>query len=107
MKGLIICLEGRTDLRNEMVNSPDFWSVLQALSTLPETAQAVFEILEGVTGDSAAALTADNYDPVVSLLNDFATAASVGAKAERRRDEAPVKGKAAPKSNKNQEYVCK
>ena len=93
VKGFLMCFNGPVSLRNEMFNSPDFWSVLQALHSHPDTAQSVFEIVENVASGSASGLTVDNFDPVISLLNDFATAGSIGAKIERRRDEAAARGK--------------
>lgn len=80
-----------------MVNSPDFWSVLQALHALPETSSEVFELLENVAGAGASALTTDNYEPVMSLLNEFAAAGSVGANDEQRRDLAARRGKPTKK----------
>lgn len=98
VKGLLLCLSGPAGLRNEMLNTPDFWSVLQALHSHQETAQKVFDIVEDVATGSISGLTVDNYDPVISLLNDFATAGSIGAKIERRREEIAARGGRAHKS---------
>lgn len=87
INGLLACLAGPSSLRNEIVNSPDFWFVLQALHANPETAQQVFEILEDVVSGSPSSLTADNFDPVASLLNEFATAPGVVARSDRRREQ--------------------
>ena len=97
VKGLLLCLSGPAGLRNEMLNTPDFWSVLQALHSFQETAQKVFDIVEDVATASISGLTVDNYDPVISLLNDFATAGSIGAKIERRREEVAARGGRAHK----------
>lgn len=97
VKGLNLCLRGPAGLRNEMVNSPDFWFLLQTLHSMPEIAQDVFELLEGVAGASASALTTDNYEPVIALLNESAAAGSVGATEEQRRDLAARRGKATKK----------
>lgn len=99
VRGFSLCLTGPVGLRKEMFNSPDFWSVLQTLYSQPETAQSVFQIVEDVASGSASGLTVDNIDPVISILNDFATAGSIGAKIERRRDEAAARGKAQKPRN--------
>lgn len=96
-KGLSLCLRGPSGLRNEMVNSPDFWSILHNLHTVPDTAAEVFGMLQTLLDDASSTLTADNYDPILSLLNDFAAAGSVGAIAEQRRDQVAMRGKQAPK----------
>lgn len=105
VKGISLCIKGPPGLRNEMVNSPDFWSVLKSLSSIPESADAVFKILQDVVEGSTPALTADNYEPAVSLLNDFATAASVGATDEQRRDQALRRGKQPSKRQQPSEIV--
>ena len=92
-QGLQLCLNGPVGLRNEMANSPDFWFILHALHSKPETAQPVFEIVEKVVTSWEGAMTTDNYDSVNQLLNEFATAGSIGAKAERRADEANARGR--------------
>lgn len=97
VKGLALCLRSAPGLRNEIVNSPDFWSLLHALHTIPEAAGDVFDILESVVGGSTPALTTDNYEPVISLLNDFAAAGSVGAAEEQKRDVAARRGKPVKK----------
>lgn len=87
VKGLVLCLNGPTGLRNEMVNAPDFWFVLQALHEHSDTAQHVFDIVNEIVAGSTSSLTADNYEPVASLLNEFATLAGVTAKNDRRREQ--------------------
>lgn len=69
-----------------MMASPDFWVILSNLSTNTQAAPAVFDIIEGVTSGSSPAITADNYESTVLLLNDFATAGSVGATIEQKQD---------------------
>lgn len=96
-KGLSLCLNGAQGLRNEMINSPDFWSVLQSLRSSPETAGQVFDLMQSLLEDAPTTLSADNYDSVVSLLNDFAAAGSIGAVDEQRRDQAAARGKQLPK----------
>jgi brefeldin A-resistance guanine nucleotide exchange factor 1 len=39
-------------------------------------------------------ITPDNYEAAIALLNEFATAAQVGAVQEQRYDQAVKKGKA-------------
>ncbi|KAI9821685.1 MAG: GDP/GTP exchange factor for ARF [Pycnora praestabilis] len=87
LSGLAHCIKNPGPLRNEMTNSPDFWSILQTLRALPEASAMVFDIAEDITVGTPSATTADNYESAVSLLNDFATAASVGAIAEQKQDK--------------------
>lgn len=70
-----------------MINAPDFWFVLQSLYEHPDTAQQAFEIVEDVVSGSGPSLTADNYEPVASMLNDFATHAGVTARNDKRREQ--------------------
>lgn len=100
VQGLSLCINGPENLRKEIVNTPDFWSVLKALHSVPETAQSVFDLVESIVDGSSPTLTADNYEPVIALLNDFATAGSVGAASEQRRDEAVRGGRAKSKKSK-------
>lgn len=73
-------------MRNEIVVSPDFWSILQQLHAHEESANLAFELLQKVVDASPPAVSADNYESAVSLANDFASAGSIGAVDERRRD---------------------
>ncbi|KAI9725231.1 MAG: GDP/GTP exchange factor for ARF [Chrysothrix sp. TS-e1954] len=91
VKGLVLCLDGPVGLRNEMVNSPDFWSVLRSLQAHQEAAQPVFDILNTVVASSG--LTSDNYEPVMSLLSDVASAGTASFRAERARHEAAAKSR--------------
>lgn len=77
-----------------MTNSPDFWSILNALHSIPEAAPTVFDIVEEVVTGSPSALSADNYEAAVGLLNGFAGAASIGAIQEQARDQEGRKAKA-------------
>jgi len=56
----------------------------------------VFELLEDVTVGRPSAISADNYESAVALLNDYATAGSVGAVQEQKLDKAARR----PKSGK-------
>jgi golgi-specific brefeldin A-resistance guanine nucleotide exchange factor 1 len=71
-----------------MTNSPDFWSILRSIMAVQEATAAVFEIVENVTVGVPSAITADNYESAVLLLNDFASAASVGSLHEQKGDKA-------------------
>ncbi|RFU30168.1 hypothetical protein B7463_g6156, partial [Scytalidium lignicola] len=62
LQGLKLCIKEPGPLRNEIMTSPDFWLVLRNLSSSPETAPAVFEILEGITIGSPPTIMADNYE---------------------------------------------
>jgi brefeldin A-resistance guanine nucleotide exchange factor 1 len=76
-----------------MSTSPDFWNILHHLHTVPEAAPHVFRILEDLVEPPYNAITVDNYEPAISLLDSFATAGSVGANDEQRRDMAAKRGK--------------
>jgi len=96
VKGLSLCLGGSQGLRHEIVNSPDFWSVLRALQAVPDVANDVFALVEDVVIGSASAVTTDNYEPIISMLGDYATTGSIGAQDEQRREVALRRGKGAP-----------
>lgn len=87
LRGLKLCIEKPSPLRNEIMTSPDFWVILRVLAAHPDSSAVVFEILEsGITG-TPSAIMADNYEEVLSLLNDFATMAHVGSVAEQKADK--------------------
>ena len=86
LKGLSACIVEPGSLRNEICSIPDFWSILQAHVALPEAAPLVFDLLGGVITGQSPAITADNYEPAVALLNGFATAGKIGAIIEQKRD---------------------
>lgn len=91
-----------TGLRSEIATSPDFWQILRSLASVPEASAAVFKIVEElVTGEERrkGGVTADNYEHVVVLLNDFATAGSVGAQDEQRREVGSRDGKSRGKGD--------
>lgn len=70
------------------MTSPDFWVLLRNLASNPSSAAAVFEILEGGVSGTPSAIIADNYEAAITLLNDFASAAKVGAVAEQKGETA-------------------
>ena len=86
LKGLAICMRGPRPLRNEIANTPDFWSTLRSLHVIVDAARSVFDLLVGIMADTPSAITADNYEFAVMALNDFATAGSAGAIVEQKRD---------------------
>ncbi|KAF2273587.1 Sec7-domain-containing protein [Westerdykella ornata] len=100
LKGLSDCCRGPSGLRSELASSPDFWIILSQLSSVPEAAGDVFQLVEDLTTSAQPGITADNYEAAISLLNEFATAAQVGAIEEQRHDHAVRRGKAPPKSKK-------
>jgi golgi-specific brefeldin A-resistance guanine nucleotide exchange factor 1 len=84
--GLSRCINGAGSLRNEIIISPDFWSILQRLHLHGQSAPMVFQLLQGIIDSAPPTITADNYESAISLANDFANAGSVGSIEERRRD---------------------
>ncbi|KAI9822830.1 MAG: GDP/GTP exchange factor for ARF [Phylliscum demangeonii] len=93
LKGIVRCIKKPGPLRNEMVNSPDFWAILQGIHSLSDIAPAVFNVMEHLTARNSLAITADNYEAAVALLNDFASAGGTGAILEQRQDGPGKRGK--------------
>jgi brefeldin A-resistance guanine nucleotide exchange factor 1 len=87
LQGLNQCIKEPGPLRNEIMTSPDFWVILRKLTANSKAAPTVFEILEGVAVGSPPTIMADNYESAVKLLNDFASAGSVGATTEQKQDK--------------------
>ncbi len=85
LQGLKLCIAEPGPLRSEIMTSPDFWVILGTLAGQPESAQTVFELLESGVGGSPPAILADNYEAAVTLLNEFASGASVGAPPEQNQ----------------------
>jgi brefeldin A-resistance guanine nucleotide exchange factor 1 len=73
LAGISNCIKNSGSLRNEMTNSPDFWAILRSMYVFPDVAPMVFELVEDVTSGNFPVITADNYAPAISLLNDFAS----------------------------------
>lgn len=86
LNSLSRCIAESELLRREIVISPDFWSILQRLRPQAASAPIVFEILKDIVESSPPAISSDNYESAVALANDFASAGSIGAAEERRRD---------------------
>ncbi len=102
IKGLSSCVKSAGPLRNENLNSPDYWAILQKLRQHHDAGPLVFDMLHNIATSDPSAVTADNYEAAVSLANDFATAGSVGAVQEQRRD-GQKKGKGQQKQAKPEE----
>ena len=86
LKGLSACIAEPSPLRSEICNIPDFWSIIQSHVAVPDAAGIGFIIINSVITEQPVAISADNYEPAVSLLNAFATAGKVGALIEQKRD---------------------
>ena len=86
LKGIARCIAQPGPLRNEMINSPDFWAILKALRSRPEVAATVFGIMENLLADPFSTVTPDNYEAVVSLLDDFGSAGRIGSAVEQKQD---------------------
>ncbi len=95
--GLSQIISSADPLKNELANSPDFWSILQRLHGHRDQSQNVFDILELTIKADPPIVAADNYESAVSLANDFATAASVGAAQEQRRELGSRRGRSQQK----------
>ncbi|KAI1203886.1 Sec7-domain-containing protein [Nemania serpens] len=100
LQGLKVCIEQPGPLRSEIMTSPDFWLILRTLAGNSNSSPIVFDILEGGVSGSPSAIIADNYEAAIALLNEYATAAQVGAadeqKGERRqRNARPPKKESA------------
>ncbi|KAK6819738.1 Sec7-domain-containing protein [Apiospora arundinis] len=84
LEGLKLCISQPGPLRSEIMTSPDFWVLLRTLAANPESSPIVFEILEGGVSGTPSAIIADNYEAAITLLNEFAAAAKIGAIAEQK-----------------------
>jgi brefeldin A-resistance guanine nucleotide exchange factor 1 len=106
LQGLTQCIKEPGPLRNEIMTSPDFWVILRNLTRNVKSAPTVFEILEGVAVGSPPTIMADNYESAVKLLNDFASAGSVGSTIEQKQDRKAKRGQQPQKQTKPQpQYV--
>jgi len=92
LKGLLECIKGSTGLRNEIATSPDFWSLLHSLRALPDGAALAFRIIDEITNGTPPAISADNYEGAVSLLNAFALAGGEIPQ-DQRRGQPPRRGR--------------
>lgn len=69
------------------------------MSGVPEVAGDVFQLVEDLTTSTQPGITADNYEAAIALLNEFATAAQVGAREEQLHDQVARRSK-GPKTKK-------
>ncbi|KAI1763175.1 hypothetical protein GGR53DRAFT_498403 [Hypoxylon sp. FL1150] len=100
LQGLKLCIDEPGPLRSEIMTSPDFWVILRTLAGSANASPIVFEILEGGVSGSPSAIIADNYEAAIALLNEYATAAKIGAAVEqkgerRQRNVRPAKKEAS------------
>ncbi|EPS36024.1 hypothetical protein H072_10526 [Dactylellina haptotyla CBS 200.50] len=107
VKGVHSCINSTTPLKSEIVNSPDFWSLLRLLSTNTEVSGEVFDILDLVAIQNPLNVTADNYVAVVTVLNDFATAGSIGANFEQLQDRMKRNKDAKPTERPDKDIVTR
>jgi brefeldin A-resistance guanine nucleotide exchange factor 1 len=108
LKGLTDCCKGPNALRSELAGSPDFWTILNRLASVPDAAGDVFQLVEDLTTSPQPGITADNYEAAIALLNEFATAAQVGAREEQLHDQAARRNKGQkPKKLENSEIVVR
>lgn len=99
LKGLTICIKESGSLRNEIINTPDFWSTIERIHAIPAVSANVFNLLKAIIEDRALAVTADNYEFIIGLLNSFANAGGAAAASQQQsngrrpqsRDEVPSK----------------
>ena len=86
VRGLSACVSVPGPLRSEIANIPDFWSIMQSNVTVGEAAPSIFNVLVSLITDQPPAITADNYESAVTLLNSFATMGKIGALTEQKQD---------------------
>ncbi|KAL8868851.1 MAG: hypothetical protein Q9174_004711, partial [Haloplaca sp. 1 TL-2023] len=99
LKGLNICIKESGSLRNEIFNTPDFWSTIERIHAIPAVSPIVFNLLKAIVEDKALAVTADNYEYVVGLLNSFANAGGAAAASQQQQQREP-NGRRAPAQEK-------
>ncbi|CAI7608892.1 unnamed protein product [Penicillium discolor] len=105
VKGLSRCIAHTGRLRNEITISPDFWSILQRLHQHEAVASLVFDLLQSIIESMPDIITADNYEFVVSLANDFVSAGRVGSIEERHRDAQARRNKGVKQSKSSENQV--
>lgn len=95
-KGIRECMTEGGPLRQEMISSPDLWDLLIKLASSKEAAVVVFNIAQDVAVGPNSAVNSDNYESIVSLLNEFAMAAGAESASQsqmqlqtQRRDQTP------------------
>ncbi len=98
LQGISLCIKEQGPLRKEMTSSPDFWAILTALYSHKESSAKVFDMVENVSVGPLSAITADNYNSAISLLNEFATAGSIGSVSEQKYDKVARRSKTGKQS---------
>ncbi|KAI9731313.1 MAG: GDP/GTP exchange factor for ARF [Cirrosporium novae-zelandiae] len=104
LNGIRQCIEATGALRSDIINNPDFWAILRRLHNYSEAARVVFDILQKITSDGSTVI-ADNYEPTIDLANDFATAGSIGAVVEQKRDGASRRKSGQPTKQRQENEV--
>lgn len=103
IKGISKCVRSSdSSLKNEMVISPDFWSLLRGLILFKQVPADVFSITEYIVIESPSNISSDNYVALVTLFNDFATAGSVGSVYEQQQDKPARRGAKVTKPTKTE-----
>jgi hypothetical protein len=75
---------------------------------VPEAAGDVFALVEDLTTSLQPGITADNYEAAIALLNEFATAAQIGAREEQLFDQASRRTRGQkPKKPESNEIVVR
>ncbi|KAF2148914.1 Sec7-domain-containing protein [Myriangium duriaei CBS 260.36] len=87
LKGIFECINGPRGLRNEVTASPDFWTLLHNLRAFPDGAPLAFRTIDDIIGGSSPAITADNFEPAVALLNAFANAGAEMVMKEQKQGQ--------------------
>lgn len=87
-----------------MINSPDFWVLLRSLLSVEDAPKDIFKVLTAILQEQETNVTADNYEAVVSLLNEFATAGSICSAWEQKQDRISKRGKAI-RTSEERPYV--
>ncbi|KAI0482120.1 hypothetical protein GGR56DRAFT_171474 [Xylariaceae sp. FL0804] len=105
LQGLKLCIEQPGPLRSEIMTSPDFWVILRTLAGNSHSSPTVFEILEGGVSGSPSPIIADNYEAAISLLNEYANAAKIGAAVEQKGEKRPRNARPAKKEAPSENAV--
>jgi brefeldin A-resistance guanine nucleotide exchange factor 1 len=75
---------------------------------VPKAAGDVFAVVEDLTTSIQPSITADNYEAAIALLNEFATAAQVGAREEQLFDQTSKRSRGPkPKKPESTEVVVR
>ena len=98
-KGFIVCIRDGGPLKSEIISTLDFWSILDKLRSIPDSQNIIFSLIEGLVGAKSSAITADNYESAIGLLDKFATSQQLSVVQQQ-----PTKGQnRGPKHSKKAE----